>query len=673
MRQTLSGPSRMLVCLGFLAAVSPLSGQEPAATNEKWGAISNDELGLKDNPAMPNSPAMILYRETYTDDVGSFQTDYFRIKIFTDAGKKYADVKIPYIGNEYEIQDIRARTVRPDGTSADFQGQVLDTTVLKARKLNFQAKSFLLPDVQTGSIIEYSYRTHWRAKAPDVLKHPQNYVITAFVSFPTARWVLQDELFIRRARFTLRPLPHGRIEWASVNLPKGADPQEQPDGTLRLDAENVPAFQQEEYMPPEDAVKPRVDFFYVIGGGSPSGFWTEQGRLASERFDKFVGKSKDMAPAVATIVGPNDTPETKLRKIYDRVEQIRYLGYEHQRTEKEEKRQSLKENKSAEDILKRGYAVGNDVNLFFVALARAAGFNASPVLVVTRDRDFFHQNVLDARQLDGIVVWVQVGSQDRYFDPATRYCPFDLLPWAESGVTGVRVRPESIDLITTPNPKSAEAVIERKATLQVDRDGNLQGKLQVNFVGQEALQRRLYLREEDELGRRKKLEDEVKPWLPAGATVELVNVPTWDRAEEPLRAEFTLTVPQFATPARRRLLLPASILQATRKLPFQHAERTYAIYLDYPYEELDDITLQMPTGYHSESVPAPLTNNTTFGSYEARYESQGGALHLSRHLVVAGFIFRPQYYGAVKLFFAGASARDEEQIILRTNEAGAQQ
>ena len=63
---------------------------------DEWPPISPEELALKDDPLNPGAHAMILYREMHTDDVERFQTHYYRIKIFAEEGKKYADIEIPY-------------------------------------------------------------------------------------------------------------------------------------------------------------------------------------------------------------------------------------------------------------------------------------------------------------------------------------------------------------------------------------------------------------------------------------------------------------------------------------------------------------------------------------------------------------------------------------------------
>jgi hypothetical protein len=668
-------PTRVAPALLFLNSFLLAVGLAlPAqAKDEKyvWPPITPEELAMKDDPTNPGASAILLYREERADDEKRYEINYYRIKVLTDEGKKYADVQIPYLEGAVEVEDIRACTVRPDGSAVDFQGQIFDRVVVKAKKLRFLAKAFTLPEVQRGSIIQYSYRSRWKQDFADVWKHPQNYIIDQVASLPTAHWNVQHELFTRRARFSLRPLPGVRLEWVWMGLANDHGPSRQPDGTVQLEVENVPAFQEEEFMPPESALKSCVDLFYVLGlfSGAES-FWGKVGNQRAEIFEKFIGDFKSIKRLVAVTVKPDENVETKLRKLYLRAQQIRYLSYEALKTEKETKREGLKENKNVEDVLERGYAAANEINLFFAALARAAGFDACVVEVAARGRGFFRKQVLDVSQLSALVIRVKVGAKDYYLDPATRFCPFEFLPWEESGTQGLRVDKSGTVFVTTPQPSSAEALLVRKATLQLDSEGNLQGEVQVTFTGQEGLQRRLQNREADEAGRRKALEDEVREHLPAGSTVELTNKPDWERPEEPLRAEFHIKTPNFGSSTGRRLLLPLAVFQANTKYPFQTTKRVHPIYFSYPFQTLDDITLEVPKGYEVESLPAPRSKEFPFCRYGISRRSEGGKLRLERRLVMNGYFFHVQGYSALRVFYDAVRAGDEEQVVLKAVEGG---
>ena len=108
------------------------------ALADEWPPISKDELALADDPVNPGAAAVILHRDVVRDDTQGTESEYWRIKILTDAGKKYGDIEITYLEKIARIESIRARTIRPDGTTAEFQGQILDRTALKAKKASVQ-------------------------------------------------------------------------------------------------------------------------------------------------------------------------------------------------------------------------------------------------------------------------------------------------------------------------------------------------------------------------------------------------------------------------------------------------------------------------------------------------------------------------------------------------------
>ena len=478
----------------FLSFALLAIGIALSAQAKDWPPISAEELAMKEYPPIPGAPAIILYREVYITDVRGFATEYYRIKILKEEGKKYADVSIPFAG--VEVLGIQARTVHPDGTVVNFDGQVFEKPIAKTRRRKILVKTFALPEVKVGSIIEYKYRisrqyfsmSEWRSGlAMRVIRG----VLKRGGSWPTQPWRVQQRLFARRVRFSFEPWKDVPLGSTWLGLPTSKGPSYQADGTLQLELENIPAFEEEEYMPPESFLKSRVAFVYVEKtAGQPESFWSGQGKLRAKEIEEFIGKRKGIRRAVAEIITPDDPPEAKLSKLCARVQQIRDLRNDRSMSDKE-KQEAYKKNKNVEDVLKRGYGNGAQINRLFAALARAAGFDTYVVRIVGRDERFFNRNLLDWSQLDHEVVMVRSGSKDLYLDPSNPYCPFGFLSWEETGVQGVLLQKSGGVLIKTPLPESANAVIERKAELQLSPDGTLKGQVHVSFTGQEALKRRL--------------------------------------------------------------------------------------------------------------------------------------------------------------------------------------
>jgi hypothetical protein len=636
----------------------------PALANQGFQPVSPEELKMMGEPLAPGAPAIILYRQVDRDDNSrtSHEDNYYRIKILTEEGRRYADIEIPFVKGDDNVIGIHARTIRPDGSIRDFGGQVFEKTVEKSRGRKIVVKTFTFPEVEVGSVLEYYF----------------TYDLKEYALFDS-HWILTDELFTKDAKFSLKPYAGNfenpfNLRWSWHDLPPGStDPKEGPDHVVRMESHNIPAFQREDYMPPEDEMKSRVDFIYSdeTPERDENQFWKKVGKKRNGALEAFVGKRNAMSAAVAQIVSPGDSPEVKLRKIYDRVQQLRNTSYELQKTEQEQKRDKEKAAANVEDVWKRGYGDGGQLTWLYLALVRAAGFEAYGCWVSDRSNYFFSSKVMDARKLDENVVLVKLNGKDLYFDPGAMFTPFGLLPWAETGTTGLKLDGDGGTWIRSTLPESTESQIDRAAKLKLSDQGDLQGTLTVTYVGLEAMYRKLEWRNADEVARKKFLEDQIKEQVPAAAELELTNKPDWRSAETPLVAEFDIKIPGWAASAGKRALLPVGFFTAHEKRIFEHADRVHPIYFEYPYQKVDDVTIELPTGWQVSSVPHEQRSDGHVVSYDLNVESGKDTVHVVRKLNIDILLLETKYYGALRNFFQVVRTGDEEQVLLQPGTASA--
>lgn len=613
---------------------------------------------MTSEPLAPGASAIVLYRQVDRDDRGqtAHENDFMRIKILTEEGRKYADIEIPFNkGGGNNVGNIHGRTIRPDGTAVEYEGKVFEKAIVKAKGLKYMAKTFTLPDVEVGSIIEYSY----------TLDLSENILYDS-------QWILSDELFTKNASFSLKPYVNDYIpfycRWSWHDLPAGGEPpKEGPDHVVRLQVHNVPAFQSEDYMPPENELKARVDFTYSQEQleKDPNQFWKNRGKKLNGAVESFVNKRSAMQAAVEQIVSPSDSPEVKLQKIYARVQQLRNTTYEVEKTEQQQKRDKDKEANNVEDVWKRGYGDGGQITWLFLGLARAAGIEAYPVIVSDRSNFFFNPAIMDAYKLDANVVLVKINGKETYFDPGAAFTPFGMLEWPETGVQGLRLDKDGGTWVHTTLPESNESVVERKAALTLSDTGTLEGKLTITYTGLEGMQRRMEERHEDDAARKKFLEDDAKEDIPVGSEVDLTNKPDWSSSSSPLVAEYTLKIQGWASGAGRRAMLPVGLFSAPEKHVFEHAQRVHPIYFEYPFEKWDDVTITLPTGWQVSSLPPAKSKDEKLIDYELKTENDKNTIHLTRKLKVDLLMLESKYYPALRSFYEVVRSGDDQQILLQ--------
>lgn len=620
-----------------------------AAWAADWLPIDPQELRMTSEPKAPDAAAVYLYRQVDRSDADFDERFYVRIKILTAEGLSYANIEIPFDGQNESIRFIQARTVRPDGSSIDFDGKVYEKTVVKARNERLLTKTFTLPDVQVGSIIEYRY--------DHLLRRGWIY---------DSHWILSSDLYTEHAKFSLQPNTEFSMRWSwPRGLPEGTPNPKLEHGTIRLEAVGIPAFVEEDYMPPADELRMRVDFIYQSDhreATTPEEYWKIHGQSLYREVQKFSDADRVMKRAVAQITAPTDSPEEKLRKIYARVGQIDNLTFE-TKSQQEAKQQKPDSIDNVGDVWEKGYGNGRQITWLYLALVRAAGLAADPVLISTRDRYFFNKTLMNAGQLNSNVVVVSIAGKDLYLDPGYLYTPFGLLPWWEAGVSGLRLKKDGAVWVNTPLPGPAQSRTERKATFKLDR-GMLTGKLTVTYTGLEASSRRASQRGQDETERKQYLENEVEWAVPTGVTVNLTNVPDWDSWEAPLVAQYDLEVPGWATGAGRRMLLPVALFGAGEKSMFTHAARTQPLYFANPYQHFDDVSIELPAGWNAESLPQARSEDLKRLAYRTTLVSDHQTLHFTRQLDFDLLLVNPTSYDAVRKFYQLVQTADAERVVL---------
>lgn len=684
------GPLLVLVAtLAVLAAGRASAQNQP----KPWLPITPEELAMKDCPQQPGAPAIILYREEITDGENGTMSVIRRLKVLTEAGRDQSNIEIPYTAGYTKITGLEARVVTPDGKEHPFRGQVFDKTAVRYRKTRVAMKTFALPDVAVGSIIDYRYTLEPDSKG-GALYSALTDVIAFYSGFgqqpeeggipdtaklwamPCKSWDVQEDLFTKKAKFSTtsngfwaHALFGGpcRLAWIGVGL-KDAAPDFKKGGGVSIELSDIPAFEDEEYAPPEESLRKSIDLFYVDSKVKDSTeYWKRESRDWQRGVEEFLGKPDKLAATAKEIVGNVKDPAEKLKKIYAKAQSLRNLSYEKDLSRKQRKEQKIKDNRNVADVLARGFGVRSDITRTFVALARAAGFEAQVVRVTARNDKLFRMNYLSFYgQLDSEMAAVQLVDGAHFYDPATRFCPFGLVHWSRTGSAGLRFSDAPPAFFNTPEFPPDQGWTQREVALTLDPQGRLAGTVKVLFTGHEALVRRLDHLFDDAQARKADFEKELSDVLPAGATVTMTKLENIDNDSQALIAYYDVVLPAGATAVGDKILMPLSPLIGEARYPFRHEGRRSPVYFPYPFREFDDIVITLPEGVTPEVRPEAHQSGNEFSSYYLSSEIEGPRrLHVRRNLTIKKSFFPVEKYQALKSFFDSVRAGDEAQIVLK--------
>lgn len=646
----------LLACFAFYLSA--------AAQRQTWLPITRDDLAIREVPGNPGAPAIQLYysqmiNDRDTNNEGEYI--YRRIKILNEKGIDYANVAI-LVPQGDSLSELKARTIHRDGTIVDFEARPFEKVVARGRGFKEIVKSFTFPEAAVGSILEYRYK----------LNYPANIL-------PSHEWIAQHDLYTVKEEFDIRayigPIQgiDGMVGLSLFQtLPRDARIQSKGEG-FGLEMENVPAFEDEPQMPPRGTYLYHVTMAY--GGGemaSREKFWRFAAQRWNDEAEAFMGDLKAIKPAALEAGGLEKNPEQRLRRLYARAQQVRNLSYERERTEDEVLKENLKPNRNAAEILTRGYGTRIEITRLFVAMARAAGFDASILRISNRSQRFFDANVLDSDQMDTEIALVSLNGREMYLDPGTQFCPFGLLRWMRTSTQALKLDKKGGSFLEIPMATYDQAVVNRVAEVSFEPDGDITGELTVDFKGSEALERRLDALETDEAGRARMLEDEVRSWLPSGGDAKLKNSSGWEGSGGPLTASFSITVPNYAALAGSRLVIARELFQEREAEAFKQPDRRFPVYFPYAFEEDDTVTMRVPAGFLVESLPPKESANIGFAGYQCQSSFEGGQLSSRRVLRVNGIFFRADQYSEVRAFFNKVQSGDQEQAVLQGGPIHAQ-
>ncbi|MEN3335071.1 MAG: hypothetical protein V7641_4436 [Blastocatellia bacterium] len=635
-----------------------------AFAGEDWKPIDPAHLAMKTPLVEPDADAEAIFWEVrVADDMsyGDLRTvlnHYIRIKIFTERGKEsQSQVDIAYLGN-IKITDIAGRTIKPDGSIIELKKDaVFERTIVKVSGAKLKAKSFAMPAVEPGAIIEY----RWKEVRGNHLSLYD-------------RYQFQREIPVQFVKYSFKPLSlsgyYAPNLQMSVRMFNGRfEPfQKEKDGFSSTTMKNVPAFREEPHMPPEDQVRTWLLVYYTIDQQlSPDKFWPKYGREQYEEYKKKLKVNDDVKKAAATMIGDATTPEQKLERLYDFCRtKIKNVSDDASGLTADE-RAKLKANESPADTLKRGMGRSHEIDYLFAALATAAGFEARVVRIGDRGDTFFDPSFADDYMLGSYDIAVKLGNDWRFFDPGSTYVPFGMLRWQEEGQRALICDAKEPVFVMTPLSPPEKSLEKRTATLTLSEDGTVEGDVQIEYTGHLAVIKKEENDDDSPEQREQSLRDMIKARM-STAEVSDIKIENVTDPAKPFIYRFHVSVPGYAQRTGKRLFLQPAFFEKGIPALFTASQRKHQLYFHYPWMENDTVTINLPKGFALDNPdkPAPF-NASDLAKYEVNMKVIGKNEQFvyNRTWMFNALIFPQASYAGVKKVFEALHESDNHTITFK--------
>jgi Transglutaminase-like superfamily/Domain of Unknown Function with PDB structure (DUF3857) len=702
--------------LMLLSSIAPLSafGQFTPPTPE--------ELSMTSDPKAPGASAVYLYREEREDDQHHFRSVYARIKVLTEAGKEAATVQVIYhknfvfyatgdnssrfasgtagswsapdvnhagedaridtnaTGGHMDVSAIEGRVIHSNGTITPLTGTPADLLKLKEGNSQYNKMTFNMPGVEVGSIIEYRYQVRY----------------DRFQSAP--EWQVQQPYFVHHAHYLFMPAeqflparqlaggaggsmdtsailgPHGEIDTdiRSVNiLPPGAEVKKDGQGYWFVDLNDIPAIPDERFAPALGAQIYQVNFFYTDTPDAKD-FWQKEMSAWMKDVKEYTAPTAMIKSTAAEQTAGLTNPLDKAKKLYALVQKQENTDFVGNAALFVTPEYIPKGN--VETVLERKSGNSEELALLYLSLLRAAGIEARPERITSRDRKTFSSQFMDPSQLDTVLIGITIDGKEILLDPGQKMAPFQTLLWTHSGAGGVALTANGkVEVIITPLQENADNVIVRVGTLTVGPQGTVTGTLKVGFTGQEALLLRQTALRTDGNAAKQQMERILASEVPDGIEAHIDRVANLDDPDKQLVAVVPVTG-SLSDHAGKNIVLPRLFFETKETDPFPADDaRVLPVDMHYPSQEKEQITYSFPSGFSLEATPQDSSLKfEENAAYTLRSKMESNSITTGRVLTRGFTLLEPAEYGKLRDFYDKVATTDRQQLVLTSAQAASQ-
>jgi hypothetical protein len=654
-RSTAFAGTAMLFSVMLSSCAAPtLSFKDIAETQRVYG-IQN----LPTQKDYPDADAVVILDAT--DVITQVESQKLRTynlyhvikKVFRNVDKE-AVVTLPVFAEE-ELLDIKARTIRPDGQIVELQPKDFYTTS------GIGGSSLLYSDIKTvrftfsgadkDCLLEYAFEK--RNDRP----------------FVSDVWEIQNTEPTLRSQYSLTmPLlmmaivPYRYKTYAHATQVEPVRNEAPVKGRITLDKpvtvlwvqKDVPAFEEEDLMPPADEYRAHVKFALSS--------WLGWNGLAQWYYKSYFEPQlviSDSIRALAKRLTVNcKTSDEQLRAIYHYVQKIRYIAIQ--------LGQSGLQPSTPQTVLDRQYGDCKDKSILCISLLKAVGIHAVPVLALTAN-----VGVLDAGfpswKFNHMIVKAELeGGKKFWLDPTSEFSPLGTLPWVDQAIQVMPIADDGSGTIeVTPLEDFNKNYTAMKVNADLHKDQSAQFTVTTRCAGEEARYYR-YLFQDKTSTELKELCRKmiVNPGI--RADFDTVIVSNQEAIDSTLVFTFTFHTPDALIKQADLYMYNIDILRAVPNLDWTVKEkRKYPIWFPFLTTIQKSFVISIPdSAFQLRSVPDPIyTSNERF-YYSKSYQKGNASMMTAQEVFTIKKVeIEPKDYKDVRSFFQDVKLKSEQPIV----------
>jgi hypothetical protein len=614
--------------------------------SQDFGEIPEELLKMTNLPEDPEEDAAIIFDKCEVKINSEFDLEIFRhqrIKVFTEEGKKQANIKIVTY-HKNDVSKIDAIAISPDGKEYELDSD----NIFEEEAIRTKTVSFAVPGVEVGSVFDVKYR-----------------IYSEYIS-NLEPWSFQSDIFTKYSEIKVY-MPSGfTYQKLAINL-DAYDLQENyeavPDrnnsfkkvGIFTWSCKNLPGIKDEPYTDNIDDNYAQL-YFVLVGYVDQyvnlkfSENWEAVSKDIFKYYDDLIDND-DAEETVKKLITPEMTELNKAKKIYE------FIRTEIKTTD--HKALLGDDFKIPEKVLSEKSGSSSEKSMLLINMLQFAGLNVKPVWISTRINGKIIKDFCDRTQFNRLICLLQIGTQNYYLYPSPSSIEFGSLPFQLDVSEGLLIAEEKGNIVSVKSANT-KGTINIRTEAKIDSQKTLKAKSQIIYSGPSAVDERDGIQDK---GAETYFKDYFKGKF-ADATIDTFYYSNIDSIYLPLIVNFSFTIPNYLEETEPLGYFKLPFISGIKDNPFTKQKRTNPIDFRYPELNSETIKVEFPDNYTASQLPVKKKRLITNAGFNQVYNFGTNYVECSRTLDLNNRKFITKNYLDIKSLFDDIVSSINEQVVI---------
>lgn len=644
-----------------------LSALTPQTMEGLNGTTIQEDLAMVNYPKDPQAEAVVIMDigdASFVEDVNDNYIIRFkrrtRTRVFKPAGSAYSEISIPFYHTDDDVEELREiSAVSYNMVNGTIVRNEIDKSSIYTEKLNnrWSVKKFVVPDVREGSVFEVSYTL----ESPFLFNLPdwefQSSIPTIYSQYTTRMIPFFTYAYIIQGtnKLDLQNKEEGSAERTSRYIPTlPLEKKTFRDVVYTFGMKDLPAFRDDAFISSRKDYIVKLDMqlakIYYPSGAAVDIMTTwpklNEELLKDETLGGYIKKCSAPAESMLKDLGPELPADTleKYQMLTGLVKKtFTWNGY-----------YGKYASENPRDVFKRKTGSAAEINMFLIALLRAAGIEADPLILSTRNNGRINQSYPFESFFNYVIAAVKINGTVHLSDATEPFLAYNRIPPRcinEKGLLLTKKEPLWVNL-----PDNRVSTDYKDIVISPGSDPeNCSAELKVKATDLTAYRYRIELKDDNKL-----FETELKQ----NGFSSITSFSTRDYSDPAKPYYFEATGTIETDRLGNQIGIYPFLRFPIRENPLKQTSRSYPVDMIFPESRSFRSVIYIPEGYRIAAQPQDYSLENSMVSINLKYETGEKEAVVTGQYAFKKAVYLPSEYPRLKLYIDNIVNQFNQQIIL---------